>query len=493
MPRRHAPTEADRETRLRLVVLAGPGAGRKYLVQGDEILGRSEHVAIELDDPKVSREHARIVRDNGGLAIEDLGSRNGTTLNGVSVKRASLSVGDRVQLGSEVVLLVTRYDPSEQQLLERQRLEMLGRLGAGLAHDLRNVQTVILAGLDYIQESPPGTPVETSDIQECLSDVRAASSRATELVTRLLSLARSDDLPYADVDLTSLCAESLRLARVAFGARVTTDQEIAKNLWIVGNGAEIHQTFMNLCLNARDAMPKGGRLTVSARRANDDIVVTFSDTGHGMDEDTRAQVFEPFFTTRRREGGFGIGLTTVRDIIAAHGGTVDVESTLGVGTTFRIVLPAAPKRERRAKPTAVIPAINADLTGVILLVDDDTGVLNSFRRILTRAGHEVITATDGVDALRKLGDIQRDRPGKPDLILLDRDMPRMGGDEALAEIKNQTPAPRVVLLSGSSSYDPTAQARADGLLSKPIGADELLLRVSEALAKPSDEDTSESL
>ncbi|MBW2523004.1 MAG: response regulator [Deltaproteobacteria bacterium] len=381
----------------------------------------------------------------------------------------------------------------EDQVLQRQRLEALGRLGTGIAHDFNNMLGVVLTNLDFMRTRPAIRQCDDEIVARSLQDMEAATTRAAQLASRLLSFARSSGQAHGPVDLSAMCGEIGELAARTFGRGIDVQVDVEPALLTTGNDAELHQVLMNLCLNARDAMSGGGTLTIRGRRSVDEqyegpcVELSVRDTGAGMAPDVQERIFEPFFTTKREGAGFGLGLATVGELVASHGGRIEVDSQVGSGSTFRVILPAAlsPRRASRRSATeppprpSVMPKAAED--ALILLVDDEAIVRNSVGRILTDSGYRVELARDGRHALRAYQDL---RP-RPELVILNMDMPKLDGIETLRRLRNLDPTARVVFASGYFAPDAEDELRTRGvlgLLRKPFGATELLGAVASALS-----------
>src|SRR6478752_6612884 len=424
--------------------MEGPQAGQKFKIDGDVVLGRAIDSTVVLEDPEVSRSHVRITRSHAGVYIvEDMGSRNGTQVNGVPVQKQFLSFGDKIQVGPRVLILFAPFDPIEDQLLQRQRLEALGRVGAGVAHDLNNMLGAISASIDFLSRLPADRTVGSPDVKDSISDIRTA---------------------------------------------IVLEQSIEGNLVVSGDQAELHQVIMNLCLNARDAMPSGGTLRVvaelvdatPAERARVRIAIT--DSGVGMDPATRARIFEPFFTTKPDGAGFGLGLSTVREVINMHGGDIEVQSAPGKGTSFFIYLPASMGQPQPVRITSGHRDLRptAGTTARILLVDDEEVVRRSTARLLRQAGHEVLEAPGGKEATQIYANSDR----YPDLVILDLDMPFLNGEQTQRVILSIDPSARILFMSGHEDFvrdNSTSVGKAMGYLRKPCNVTLLLSTVSDVL------------
>jgi signal transduction histidine kinase/ActR/RegA family two-component response regulator len=485
----------------RLIMLEGEQLGRRFLLEDLAVLGRDPSCSIVLDDADVSRQHARIRRTERGYSIEDLGSRNGTLVNGIPIQEGALRFGDKIHVGPAVLLLFTRQDALEEQILQRQRLEALGRLSAGVAHDFNNMLGAVASSADYLAGLPPETPLSQSDVLECLADIHLAAKRAGELTRGLLSFARGGRQERARVDIGALCSEVAQLARRTFDRAIRIETQVDRRLVVIGDRIELHQMLMNLCVNARDAMPNGGILRIVAEPSPAKqggprlaAAVTVEDAGTGMSADVERRIFEPFFTTKREGAGFGMGLATVAEIVRRHGGKVEVDSRLGEGTRFRIVLPVA---ERGSGFTPAVtdppPGMPSTRRGVpshrnaparrharVLLVDDEEVVRRSARRLLRQAGHEVLEARSGRDALTAF----RNAEAPVDVVVLDLDMPELNGRETHALMRQIDPDVRVIIVSGHDDEETRRGAIEDGAVTfvrKPYSAEAFLSAIDWAI------------
>jgi signal transduction histidine kinase/CheY-like chemotaxis protein len=472
----------------RLIVVEGPQAGQKFKIDGDVVLGRAIDSSVVLEDPEVSRSHVRITRSQvGAYVIEDMGSRNGTLVNGVPIQKQFLSFGDKIQVGPRVLILFAPFDPIEDQLLQRQRLEALGRVGAGVAHDLNNMLGAISASIDFLGRLPADRPVGSADVRDSVADIRSALAQASELARGILKFARGRSRGHALVDVSAVCQEVIRLAQHTFDRAIMLDQDIAPGLVVSGDQAELHQVIMNLCLNARDAMPAGGTLRIRADLVGQglsergSVRIAIEDSGSGMDESTRARIFEPFFTTKPEGAGFGLGLSTAREVVSMHGGQIEVASAPGAGTSFFIYLPASTGQPQPVRITSGHRDLrpNAHKSALILLVDDEEVVRRSTARLLRQAGHEVIEAPGGKEATQLYANAER----YPDLVILDLDMPYLNGEQTQRVILSIDPSARILFMSGHEDFirDGSTAMNAAGYLRKPCNVALLLSTVTDVL------------
>ena len=349
----------------RLVILSGEQSGRVFPISFTSLIGRGEPATVDLEQPEVSRSHARInFGGDQGWTLEDLGSANGTWLDGVPVKgKVPLKFGSRLQLGGSLLMVFTHRDVLEDQIFQMQKLEVLGRLAGEVAHDLRNLLTVYRYNIDFIKEAVtdgqlvPAAGLDSDELTESLQELDKVTNRATELTGRLLGFARMEGEEREEIDLGRLVEEVGTMANSAMPDSIQVDVRVEpRPLLVSASSGRIHQALMNLCVNARDAMPDGGKIQLSVSHLmvcpsglidmpvsgqGDYIVVMVKDQGLGMDDETQGKIFEPFYTTKQSTEGTGLGLATVYAVVKDHGGQVSVRSTPGKGTTFTLAFPAS--------------------------------------------------------------------------------------------------------------------------------------------------------
>ncbi len=481
----------------RLLVLSGEHTGDQVTLGGECVIGRGHHVDLRLLDAQVSRRHARVRRKGADYLLEDLGSRNGTLVNGERIQGPQvLTFGDRIQLGTRVVLLFCRHDPAEEEHNHRQRLEALGRLGAGLAHDFNNLLGAMQSTLDFLSSLPDEQRLGTPEVRESLRDMSTAARRAAELTQRVLGFARRRPAEMNRMDLAELADEVVRLCRRTFPRSIRIYLRAERGLCVQGDRAQLHQVLMNLCLNARDAIQSEGSLRITARRASpkersrlltcpdapdgSGAALIVEDDGVGMDEETLRHAFDPFFSTKPGHVGSGLGLASAYQTIKHHGGEVLIESQPGRGTRICLLFPACSRGEdegrrneqcttdRIAVPHMRTTTADSNMRRrLILLVDDEDVVRRSTARLLRRAGYDVTLARDGREAIAILRHAER----PPDVVLMDLDMPVMSGEEAFQRIRKLHHDLPVVFISGywDMERERTLLTRgAAGFLHKPF-------------------------
>jgi signal transduction histidine kinase len=341
----------------RLVCVGGADAGRAFAIGAEGVvMGRGSGAGANLRANDISRRHARVFPQGDAFCIEDLGSTNGTFVNGAPVsvtEPTPIRVGDRIQLGESVILIFTHHDELEARMRQLQKLEAMEQVVGGLAHDFNNVLTVIAAGLEYLRARLPEGDVDSA---EAVDDLKTAATDASGLVKRLLHFRQRETVPHEVIVLAPIVNETIAMARRVTTAAIDFSVHVDPLLYVRGSRDELQQVLLNLCINARDAMPDGGALTVTAevvrvpraeamrrhlRGEGDYVELVVSDTGTGMSEAVLARAFEPFFTTKPAGQGTGLGLAMVHSIVRRYGGAIQVDSEAGRGTRFRIWLPTA--------------------------------------------------------------------------------------------------------------------------------------------------------
>lgn len=381
---------------------------------------------------------------------------------------------------------VTASRSIHEQLQQSQRMDAIGQLAGGIAHDFNNVLQSIMANASLIlMESEKGSSTRTH-AQEVLD----ATTRAARLTSQLLTFARRQPTKKVPVSLNAIASGVMQMLERLIPASIEIDLIEGHQLALVSaDPAQLEQIFMNLCVNARDAMPDGGRLTIETEnvlvngnyrevhpwaKPGRYVLLSVSDTGRGMDDETRGRIFEPFFTTKA-EDGTGLGLSTVYGIVQQHDGFVHVYTEPGKGTSFKVYLPAT---ERKASEVGskVEEAVRGG-TETILVAEDDELVRNIVHKILTRFGYDVVLAEDGAEALQLF------RERSVDLVLLDVVMPRLNGPAAEKAMREIDPKARVLLTSGYADPRVLEGEKLDmsRLIRKPFEPDELLRRIRIAL------------
>jgi signal transduction histidine kinase/CheY-like chemotaxis protein len=382
------------------------------------------------------------------------------------------------RLSQGVLVDVTEQRTLEEQLLAAQRMEAVGRLAGGVAHDFNNLLTAILGYASIVDaELPPGDP-----LREDVTAITQAAGSASSLVRQLLAFSRRQMLRPEELDLTTVVDRVVPLLRRLAGERIAFRAELAAGLpGVRADPGQLEQVLVNLIVNARDAMPDGGSVTVETAEVQVDegearrhlglrhgryVALTVTDTGVGMDREVRERVFEPFFTTKEPGRGTGLGLATVYGIVKQSDGYIGVASEPGHGASFRVLLPALPVAVEPAPPALAAPPVAQPGTERVLLVEDEETVRLLAATVLRRLGYTVELAGTGADALR----ILERADGAFDLLVSDIVMPELGGTELAAIVRERWPGVGIVLMSG---YAPEVVGREgpvveDAFLAKPF-------------------------
>jgi two-component system cell cycle sensor histidine kinase/response regulator CckA len=414
-------------------------------------------------------------------------SRDGRVFEAEIISHEMVYAGKRVRL--VVAQDVGERKQLESQLRQSQKMEAVGRLAGGVAHDFNNLLMVIKGHTELLLNVLPPTEQITRKIQQ----IDRSADRAAALTRQLLAFSRMQVLQPQVISLNNVVDEMGKLLPRLIGEDIelavrTTDQLGA----IRADASQMEQVIMNLAVNARDAMPNGGKLLIETANADLDhsytashplmkpgpyVQLAVSDSGTGMDAETQAHIFEPFFTTKEKGKGTGLGLATVYGIVKQSGGFIWVYSEMGKGTCFKIYLPRVDHVEEHIgipRGTAEVPRG----TETILLAEDETDVREIARQFLESGGYQVIEAKDGTEALQ----LARENRGKIDLLVSDMVMPGMTGQELAVRLQAEHPGICVVFMSGYSEHAATEMADADPsvkLLTKPFSRTALLRMVRE--------------
>ena len=421
---------------------------------------------------------------------------------GTTLKRGSQAYEVRVfplhgrkkTLLGRLVLLrdVTGQRMMEEQLRHSQKMQAIGTLTGGIAHDFNNVLSAVMGYAELALHAANNNEPNSEEVGKILE----AAHRAKDLIGKMMTFSRKADIDFKHLDLDREISAIIDILRGSVPKMIDIQTDFSPQAkFLLADAGQMQQMILNLGVNAADAMPQGGRLIFVTRveELGEDAaqihpeagpgryaVIRVSDTGQGMDEQTRLQIFEPFFTTKEIGKGTGLGLSTVFGIVRGHHGFVTCQSRVGRGTTFEIYLPLAPEEGRPAAPEA--PSVPRDTRGreTVLLVDDEELLRDLGRRILEIGGYPTLVAASGEQAL----EIFRDNAGRIDLVVLDLGMPGMGGKACLGELLALDPTARVLVASGYARADlfqETLDLGAKGYVKKTYHTEELLAAVRRAL------------
>ena len=379
----------------------------------------------------------------------------------------------------------------EAQLLQTQKLESIGTLAGGIAHDFNNILGIILAYSSSLRNArlPFEKVVSAADV------INQAVGRGAELVKQILTFARKTDVVYGLVNINTMIRELKRMLAETLPRTITIATELGNDVPdVTADATQVHQAILNICVNARDAMPAGGKLTLRTHIGTRSEVssyfpeatseryirVSISDTGTGMDESTRQRIFEPFFTTKPKGKGTGLGLSVVYGVVKNHNGFVRVDSEIGRGTTFHLYFPAP---IHAVQPSEKTQGSLVDIPGgseCILVVEDEEPLLNVLSGLLKSKGYRVFMAHDGYEAVETYEQHHKEIS----VVVSDLGLPKMTGQDAFLRMKSVNP--RVKVIFGTGYLDPELKTEllnlgAKGFLAKPYSQDDLLRRIRELI------------
>jgi PAS domain S-box-containing protein len=385
---------------------------------------------------------------------------------------------------------ITEKKRMEAQFLRAQRMESIGTLAGGIAHDLNNVLSPILMAIDMLQ-------LKTSDqpSRKWLDVLRTNAERGADMVRQVLSFARGVEGERVALQPKHMIKEIIKILRETLPKSIEISFKIPNDLWIISADAtQIHQVLMNLCVNARDAMPDGGSISITAEnvfldenyarmhieaKAGRFVMIGVSDTGPGMSLEVQSRIFEPFFTTKEMTKGTGLGLSTALTIVKSHGGFINVYSELHKGSQFTVYLPALDK-----PGGAEADAVHLDLPvghgELVLVVDDEESIREITRGTLETFGYQVLTASDGTEALA----VYADKKNEIAVVLTDMVMPFMDGPATIRALQRMNPQVRIIAASGLGAGQRGGEGALEGVsvfLNKPYTAEKLLKTLAQVL------------
>lgn len=466
------------------ILYANPSAEKLY---GWNFSESGVSTAVELFSPdSAAAETARAATLKQG---EWNGELRQQTKNGQIVTVASrwtLIQRDHAQPGALLLINsdITEKKSLEQQFLRTQRMNTIGTLAGGMAHDLNNALSPVLLGTNLLRRK-----ISDPEDQKLLSLMETSTNRGADMVRQVLLFARGQGGDFERLELGALVKDMEKMVRETFPKNITLNTFVPSDLWPVqGNLTQIHQVLLNLCVNARDAMPQGGTLSfvadnvelssseaqeISEGRMGRFVSLLVADTGTGMAPEVKAKIFEPFFTTKGEGKGTGIGLATVMRILKSHNGFLRVESEPGQGSSFEIFLPCAPDAPSviEAQQDEALPRGHGEL---ILLADDERALCELVASELREFGYKVLIAANGAEAV----ELFRDHQNEVRLLIMDHSMPAMSGLYAISEIRKIRADLPVIIASGEPGEKKLERSTE---LSKPFALAELLAAVNRSL------------
>ena len=466
-------------------------AERIYGWAATEVIGKTlVEILFQGKPPPELQETIQSVRERG----EWSGELHELTKDGRPVIVQGRGTIIRDEQGRPKSLLIINTDITERKLLEEQflrtqRLESLGVLVSGIAHDLNNTLSPILMGIEIVSEE-----VTSPDTMSVLDTVRTSARRSADMVRQMLTFVRGGEAGKVLIHPAQLVKEMGRIITDTFPKSIQCRVQVDKSAWPVnGLPTQLHQVLLNLCVNARDAMPKGGTLTLSVKNAKlgpadvalhpeakpgNYLCLSVTDTGTGIPDGQLQKIFEPFFTTKAPGKGTGLGLSTSLGIVKNHGGFLTVHSKVGRGTEFRCYLPAASEAPLETMAESIsLPPGNGEC---ILVVDDEEAVLAIVRSTLENYGYQVLTAGSGLEAIARFSK----NSDAVHLVITDLAMPFMDGRGAIVALRKIRPDVKIILASGSEKEveDLRKDMPTDAFIAKPFTNENLLHTIHQVLA-----------
>ncbi|MCI0490870.1 MAG: PAS domain S-box protein [Blastocatellia bacterium] len=475
------------------VLFWNKGAERIYGWTSDEATGKNIVELLYRERSRQYEEATRSVIDNG----EWTGELRQVTKDGKDIIVEGHWTLVRDEKGAPKSILVINTDITEKkrleaQFLRAQRMESLGTLAGGIAHDLNNILSPILMSVRMLQMK-----FTDEESHRLLATLQKSAERGGDLVGQVLSFAKGVEGERVLLQPKHLIKEVARIFKDTLSKSIEIEFFVPDNLWAVtGDATHLHQVLMNLCVNARDAMPGGGRLAVRAENSSIDenyalmnlearagrfVCISVTDTGIGIPEAVIDKIFEPFFTTKGQGKGTGLGLSTVLGIVKSHGGFVTVYSEIGRGTEFRVYIPAAvpPHLQQVEAVREEIPRGRGEM---VLVVDDEAAIREVAKETLEAQGYRAMTAGDGTEAVALYAQHKDD----VEVVVTDMGMPHMDGATTIRILQKMNPTIRIIATSGLKSEGKIHEVASLGVktfLSKPYTAEKLLHALSDVLDK----------
>jgi len=379
----------------------------------------------------------------------------------------------------------------KEQLLQVQKMQSIGTLAGGIAHDFNNILGIILGHVSLVRQNQP----VSEQLGESIDAIHQAVGRGASLVEQILTFARKSDTKFKPIQVNQTIRDLTLMLSGTLPKTILFTLELEEKLPpIFGDQNQLHQIFLNFCVNARDAMPGGGTITINTGRISSKDMreinpeskdvehahIMVSDTGTGIDEETQRRIFEPFFTTKEHGKGTGLGLAMVYGIVRNHAGYIQLESELGKGTTFHVYLPLAEQQTAQKRNNKSLAPLSGNET--ILIVEDESMLVNLLTNIFTKNGYEILIAKDGVEAV----EVFSENMDKIDLVFADSGLPRKSGFEAFSEMQLLDPNVKGVFASGY--FDPDVRTRMEmagisDFIQKPYSPKKVVAQIRSILDK----------
>jgi two-component system cell cycle sensor histidine kinase/response regulator CckA len=454
----------------------------------DALVGAHIKLLEIREDREKMAERMRRILDGESIVYEAKHHKKDGTLLYLEVSSKAITIGNTMFIQS-FYRDITEKKKFQEHLLQTQKMESIGVLAGGIAHDFNNILTAILGHTEIVRRY---TAMEERALRS-LNVIEDASRRAGRMISKLLGFARKTDYELVSLNLNDVVYDTVKLLERVIDSKISLNLELANQIPLIqGDINQIEQIVMNLIVNARDAMPKGGKIAIRTEsiavakgmpgippyiHPGDYNMLTITDTGSGIPDDIVNKIFEPFFTTKEQGKGTGLGLSMVYGAVKEHQGYITVQSKLGVGTTFTVYLPVARTVPSEGGKGVSTPSVNGNET--LLVVDDEEEILSSMQEALTRHGYRVVPVSDPSSAMDTFKKIS----GEIALVITDIVMPQVDGKELIQQIKLIKPEVKILAISGYTKYVANKEEIKDisGFLQKPFETPHLLSVVRRIL------------
>jgi nitrogen-specific signal transduction histidine kinase/CheY-like chemotaxis protein len=386
-----------------------------------------------------TREKLASILKSGTHKSTEIGANNPVDLGGRLVTIACIPVKEEPLTTILLITDITERKQLEMRLQHVQKMEAIGTIAAGVAHNFRNTLTEVLVNTQVIQMKNK----DKTDISEITERISQSVKRGAGLVDGLLQFSRKQMAKeFHKLDLVVLIKETYRLVKKSFEKKIDIQIEVPDTLPILGDSAGLSQALMNLCTNARDAMPAGGQLRITAKQIGNHAELIVSDNGQGMKRETIEKCFDPFFTTKPIGKGTGLGLSTTYGIVKSHEGLIHIESKPKKGTVITITFPLAQNADQFEAQTETVAEVSYGNGEIVLVVDDEEEILKAMQNLLEGLGYQSAVAKSGQEALAIFA------ATKPEVVLMDINMPEMDGVNCAEKIFDLNPDARIAFITG---------------------------------------------
>ena len=480
-----------------LIVFSNDSCNTMFGYEGGELIGQHYSVIrnLPLEEGRQAMDELFSILREKGAWMGEMSSRKKDGAAFITRSRISLLEMDGIRSFVAVVEDITEKKNMEAQFLRSQRMESVGRLSSGIAHDMNNILTpIFISSFMLRRKLPPG------DFEKMLGNIETNAQRGADLIKQLLTVNCDIGGQRHVVQISQLAADMMKIMSGTFPKNISLSAKTSEDVWpVIGDPTQLHQVLLNLCVNARDAMPAGGGLSIATENTRLDenfaamnvdampgpyVVIRVSDTGEGIPPDVIDKIFDPFFTTKETGKGTGLGLSTVMGIVKSHQGFVNLRSRVSVGSVFEIYLPAAPDAvaASSAAPAMQAPRGQGEM---ILVVDDEEVIREVVQKTLLAHGYRVLTAGDGTEAIAQFSQHR----GEVKAVLTDIMMPFMDGVTLSRTLKKMDPSIQIIATSGMGSAKgrqdkaaALASLQINTFLNKPYSANEILTAIGDLLA-----------